>query len=273
MAVVPFPFFSGALYSRKTCYVYTPPSYGASPERRYPVLYLLHGKYGGETDWLQKGSAEATFDLMMMGDAGVPECIVIMPNDGGYHHGTFYSDWYDGSGNYEQYIIDDLVCAVDDAFRTVPHRIGRAAAGLSMGGYGAVMLALRHPDLFGAGASLSGALGDLKSLSREEFARSDFGRIFGPQRGGYAERYDIYALAALRAGEGKQPRLYFDCGRDDYLYGYNVKFDAHLSSIGYEHTFRSFPGDHTWPYWTEHLADALRFVGDYFEDAQRELKT
>lgn len=267
VAVTPFPFFSGALYSRKTCYVYTPPSYESSAETPYPVIYLLHGKFGGETDWVQKGSAEATLDRLM--NAGeMPECIVVMPNDGGYHHGTFYVDWYDGGGNFEQYIVDDLVTAVDDAFRTVRDRTGRAVAGLSMGGYGAVMLALRNSSLFGAAASMSGALGSIKSFAREDFARSDFGRMFGPQKGAHATGYDVYALAAVQAEQdGERPWLYFDCGRDDYLHGLNVMFNEYLKGIGYGHTYREFAGEHNWSYWTEHLSDTLRFIGSYFEDS------
>lgn len=265
MSIRHLPFFSGALFSRKTCLVYLPKGYEAS-EQSYPVIYLLHGMYEGESDWTERGQAEQTLDRLMEG-GDLRECIVVMPNDGGYGHGTFYTDWYDGTGNFEQYFIHDLMPSVERSFRTIPSKEARALAGLSMGGFGSVYLALRHPELFGAAASLSGALASADMLPDKEFARSEFPRILGPASGPYARERNIFRLAAERLSEQGQPELYFDCGTDDYLYGINTAFAGHLNQIGYPHQFQSFSGAHNWEYWTEHLEDALRFVNGYFERA------
>lgn len=263
MAVKPFPFFSGALYARKTCFVYLPPSYETAIDQRYPVVYLLHGLYGSESNWSEKGAAAQTLDSMIA-ESQMRECIVVMPNDGGHAQGTFYADWYDGSGNFEQYMIDDLVPAIDGAFRTIPDNSMRAISGLSMGGFGSVMLALRNPDIFGAAASLSGVLTSIESMKREEFDRSNFSQIFGPKSGPYAKQYDLHVLASLRANESNRPQLYFNCGTEDYLYHFNVEFDRYLTELGYSHEYEQYPGEHNWEYWTEHLEDALLFIEKAF---------
>ncbi|MEF3302452.1 alpha/beta hydrolase [Paenibacillus sp. GYB003] len=257
MAVHPVPFFSGALFARMSCFVYLPPSYDRS-ERAYPVVYLLHGMHGCESSWLTKGGAEDTLDRMI-GSGELRECIVVMPNDGGYGHGTFYVDWYDGTGNYEQYVLYDLVPFIDANYRTIPDREHRVIGGYSMGGFGAFMLALRHPETFSAAASLSGALGSAGQLPYYDFSRSQWSRMIGPRHGDYAKRYDLSVLSEQRLEAANRPALYFDCGREDGLYPMNVQFKQHLERIGYEHEYAEFEGQHNWAYWTEHLADTLRF--------------
>ena len=132
-----------------------PDGYLADPTRRYPVLYLLHGTSGGADDWLTNGDVRAT-------TAGVP-MIVVMP-DGGFDNdgGGWWTNWWDtstklGPSRWETFHIDQLIPWVDANLRTIASRSGRAIAGLSQGGFGAYSYAARHPDLFAAAGSLSGA--------------------------------------------------------------------------------------------------------------------
>ncbi|WP_040949558.1 alpha/beta hydrolase [Gorillibacterium massiliense] len=259
MGVKPILFFSGALNARKMCFVYTPPSYNEETDRRYPVVYLLHGLYGGEPDWLERGGAEDTLNRLIA-EKRLQECIAVIPGDGGYGQGTFYMDWYDGSGNFEQYITDDLVPFIDKEYRTIATRETRGITGFSMGGFGALSLALHRSDLFGAAASLSGALGSVLGMSSKEFARSDFPRITGPANGPYAKERDLYLLAVRRLGEGTAPAFYFNCGTEDYLLDMNRYYRSHLEKIGYSHRYEEFPGEHGWPYASLHLQDALLFL-------------
>jgi S-formylglutathione hydrolase FrmB len=131
--------------------VLLPAGYGASPRRRYPVLYLLHGALNDQAAWTQQGDAE-----QLTAPYGV---IVVMP-DSGTSGG--YVDWYNnghgGPPRWETYHINQLLPFIDRRFRTVARRTGRAIAGLSMGGFGAMSYAARHPDLFAAAASFSGAV-------------------------------------------------------------------------------------------------------------------
>lgn len=250
-------FFSAALFSRKSCVVYLPPGYESS-EKSYPVIYMLHGMHGTEVSWTNNANAHEILDRMIK-TGELPECIAVMPNDGGYGHGTFYVDWYDGTGNFEQYFLDDLIPFIDREFRTKSAREGRLICGYSMGGFGAFSLALRRPDLFAAASSMSGGLGVITSMPYREFARSDYARMIGPQNGVYAQSHDIGKLAAQRLNEAYRPELYFDCGKEDFLYPLNVAFHDYLNSIQYPHTYQEFSGGHTWEYWTEHLPDTLRF--------------
>lgn len=132
-----------------------PDGYAADPARHYPVLYLLHGTSGGADDWLTSGDVRAT-------TAGLP-LIVVMP-DGGFDNdgGGWWTNWWDthtklGSSQWETFHIDQLIPWVDANLRTIAARAGRAIAGLSQGGFGAFSYAARHPDLFAAAGSLSGA--------------------------------------------------------------------------------------------------------------------
>ncbi|WP_284639827.1 alpha/beta hydrolase [Paenibacillus silviterrae] len=258
MSVQTVPFFSGALYARKTCNVYLPPSYAASLDRRYPVIYLLHGLHGSEWSWLQNGKAQETLDRMI-GEGQLRECIVVMPSDGGYGTGTFYLNWYDGTGRFEDYLIEDVIPLVDDQFRTVAESSQRYVCGLSMGGYGAFMLALRHPELFGAAASIAGAMISSKFLA-PEFHRSDAARMIGPVHGAYAKEYDLHVLAERAASLPNRPALHFNCGKNDYLYPMNVGFQYVLEALQYPFEYMEFEGEHTWDYFGGHLPEALQFL-------------
>ncbi|MCR8631824.1 alpha/beta hydrolase [Paenibacillus radicis (ex Xue et al. 2023)] len=261
MTVRPHPFFSGALFARKSCFVYLPEGY-EDTDQCYPVIYLLHGMYGSESHWLLKGNAEQTLDRMIS-TSQLRKSIVVMPNDGEYGLGTFYMDWYDGTGNFEQYFIYDLIPDIDKHYRTIKAAHSRAVCGLSMGGFGAFSLSLRNPGLFGAAASLSGALTSTAYVA-ERFSRSDVARMIGPLQGPYAQEYDLQVCASKRVMDEQRPALYFDCGTEDFLYNTNADYHEHLNQIGYAHRYQQFPGEHNWKYWTEHLPDALSFIEDYF---------
>ncbi|TVY10087.1 alpha/beta hydrolase [Paenibacillus cremeus] len=262
MSVQPFPFFSGALYQRKLCNVYLPPSYDTSGDRRYPVIYLLHGLYGNEASWLMKGNAETTLDAMIA-SGQLRECIVVMPSDGGYGQGTFYMNWYDGSGRFEDYLLYDLIPAIDMEYRTIAERESRAVCGLSMGGFGAFMLALRNPGLFGAAASISGAL-TAANLITEELLRTELCRMIGPVKGPHVREHDLHVLAARMVGEENRPELHFNCGTSDYLYPLNTAYTVLLEQLGYPHEYMEFEGEHTWDYFGEHLTEALQFMEQFF---------
>ena len=159
---------------RKALTVYLPPSYGKSPSRRYPVLFYLHGLYGNERNWVEQGALSRTLDSLAA--AGKPEAIVVMPDgDDGWY--TTWNQLIDASvcrsdttrrepaatycvpwPHYDDYIANDIVSHVDRHYRTIPQRASRGIAGLSMGGYGAITLALTYPHVFGAAASHSGVL-------------------------------------------------------------------------------------------------------------------
>jgi S-formylglutathione hydrolase FrmB len=153
---------SPGLASESTTNVLLPENYDASGATRYPVLYLLHGGIGSYDDWRWNG-VQGIVDQVSEAE-GLPPFITVMP-DGG--HWGFYSDWYgtdkaasqpDPPPAWSKYHVGELVPWVDANFPTIASREGRAVAGLSMGGFGAMSYAARHPDVFSVAGSFSGAV-------------------------------------------------------------------------------------------------------------------
>jgi S-formylglutathione hydrolase len=140
----------------RTVYVYLPSSYDHAPHRRYPVLYLLHGMTSHPSEWLD-GSYQG-FDLARAMDSlalsGAAEFLVVMPHADNAYGGTFYVD-SPAFGGWERFVVQELVPFVDGRYRTRPERLARGVAGQSMGGFGALYLAGRHPETFGSVYALS----------------------------------------------------------------------------------------------------------------------
>jgi S-formylglutathione hydrolase len=137
--------------------VYLPPSYATSPAKRFPVIYLLHGYTGTVESWTTNGYQRMNLrvvmdELIKKGTAN--EMIVVVPNGSNRYLGSFYTN-SSVNGNWEDYIYRDVVSFIDDAYRTITKPASRGIAGHSMGGYGAISLAMRHPDVFGAVYALS----------------------------------------------------------------------------------------------------------------------
>ena len=208
-----------------------------------PVLYLLHGLSDDYTGWQRRTSIERYL-------AAVP-LIVVMP-DGGR---SFYCNDNRPSGmRYEDHIVQDLVGLVDRTFHTIARRGGRAVAGLSMGGYGATMLAMKHPDVFSVASSHSGALG---------FCTADFKHrkeIVGLLGGATPYQYDLYRLSRRLKRSGRKIAYRMDCGLADSLLEQNRRFHKYLERIGFQHNYNEFPGDHNWQYWDTHIGRTIDFV-------------
>jgi putative tributyrin esterase len=212
----------------------------------FAVMYLLHGLSDDHTIWQRRTSIER-----YVGDYPL---IVVMP-DG---ERSFYCDAKEG-GAWETAIVRDLIGYVDKMLHTKPGREGRCLGGLSMGGYGAVKLALNYPDMFCSAVSHSGALGRAHRPIPEKPTspfEAEMLRIFGPHPEGGPD--DPYALAD-RLQPSKRPALRIDCGTGDFLLDDNRAFHAHLTKVGYPHEYEEFPGEHEWGYWDLHVQEAIAF--------------
>ena len=136
--------------------VYLPPSYKTEPDRRYPVIYLLHGFTDKDSDWFGNTkhfvSGSAAADRAF--SSGIREMILVMPNAYTRYFGSMYSNSVT-IGDWEDFIAHDLVAYVDSHYRTIPHRSSRGLAGHSMGGYGAIRLGMKHPEIFSSIYALS----------------------------------------------------------------------------------------------------------------------
>jgi putative tributyrin esterase len=249
--------YSGALNSRKSFYICLPNDYEQS-NKYYPVIYMLHGRSGTETDWIYQGSIIDAANTLLEKQT-LKDCIIVTPSDGGYDRGTFYVDWYDGSGNFEQYMLYDLIPYIDSNYRTLTSREHRVIGGLSMGGFGAFMLSMKNPHVFSAAASLSGVLG-----SMSHFEAYESSRMVGPAQGSYAKAYDVWELAKkLSVSNEVKPSLYFNCGTEDFLYELNLEYKQHLELVGYPFEYEEFVGEHDWTYWEKHAGKALLFFDKF----------
>jgi S-formylglutathione hydrolase FrmB len=239
-------FTSQALDRRASYRVMLPEDYAGSA-RRYPVLYLLHGLTGSYKDW---GDRTRLVDHL----AGM-DLIVVMPDAG--------DSWYVNVGDerYEDYVALDLVGEVERQFRTEAGRPGRIIAGLSMGGYGAVKIALRHPDRFAIAGSFSGAFSIVRDGKRGEWFRDPaaFERTFGPPGSPRRIENDVYELVR-HASPRTLPYFYLDCGRDDFLLPANRDLVTLLKRRGIAYEYHEVAGAHSWEYWDRRLPEFLRIV-------------
>lgn len=240
MAFCELRYFSPALKKQTAANVILPEGEGmAGP---FPVFYLLHGLSDDHTIWHRRTSIERYVQ-------GLP-LIVVMP-DGGR---SFYTDAEQGFA-YETAIIRDLIGYLDRIFPTKAERAGRCIGGLSMGGYGALRLALRFPEMFCSAVSHSGKL----DFARETWGdprAAEFERIVGKNPLGGPN--DLFALAE-KVDRSLLPALRIDCGTEDALLGCNRDFHAHLESLGIPHEYAEYPGGHDWAYWDTHVQEAIAF--------------
>ena len=238
--------------------VLLPVGYGSDRRRRYPVLYLLHGADSDYRAWTRDGDAEAITARTPM--------IVVMPDGGAM---GWYTDWYQGDRpvqpRWETYHVGELVPWVDATYRTIATRRGRAIAGLSMGGYGALSYAARHPGTFAAAASFSGAL-EIGSSDAwgERSANESRWRAHLPIS--IATRLRSLALVELRTGDGRPGPLdrrstrpgCDACALERFLHRSNVRLHARLQARGIRHVWDDYgPGTHDWPYWRRDLRETL----------------
>lgn len=237
-------YLSGAL-GREQPYAYflpdDPDGGEASSQRRYPLLVLLHGRTGSYTDWPTKTRIARVV-------AAYPLVVVFPEGDEGW-----YTNAADGGTRYEDDLLQDLLPHIQATLPVQPPGKAWAIGGLSMGGYGAVKTALKHPHLFSAAVSHSGAF--------EQVRNSKPHSVFGDPDTHAALRHaeDVFALVeqAMCRYPTERPRLSLDCGLQDDFLEINRRFDAHLTFLGYPHTYREMPGYHTWPYWDRAFRTSL----------------
>ena len=215
----------------------------SSSAKRFPVVYLLHGHGGQESDWfIHSAAAEVAITLGL---------VVVTP-DGA-------NSWYINTPaeRWEDYITRDLIQEVERRWPVRPGRPNRAVAGLSMGGYGAMNIALRRPEVFALAASMSGALDTTRPQSVFSYGReAEVNAWFGPPGSTTRRDNDVYRLAA-EVPPSNLPYLYLDCGVDDAWFGVNREFVEILKARGVPHEFHEEPGDHDWQYWDRQVRVVL----------------
>jgi S-formylglutathione hydrolase FrmB len=231
--------------------VHLPPSYDRDAKKRYPVLYFLHGMNGNEGEYERRGVSAAVDRMRSEGKIG--ELIVVAPAG----ENSFYLNAKNGV-RYEDALIKDLIPHVEKTYRAIGTPASRAIQGLSMGGYGALLLAFKHPEKFSSVTAHSSALYvELPSTSgnnrRAQFLSRLIGNIFGnPPDEEFFRANNPYYVAESNAAAIKKAglKIYFDVGEQD-RYGFqevNKVFAERLTRAGIPHEFHVFQGNHGWEY-------------------------
>jgi putative tributyrin esterase len=218
-----------------------------SPGKKLPVIYLLHGGGGGFRDWSNDS------DVARFAERGL---ILIMP-EGASSYYTNSAEHADD--RYEDYITKDLVTEVEAKFPVVDAREGRAIVGVSMGGFGAVTLALKHPDLYAFAAGLSAAL----DVPSRPFSIKRIGQwlhyqsIFGPWGSKDRQANDPFVLA--RSADPVQiPYLFMTCGEQEGLLPSNRQFASVLKRRHFHYEFHTIRGGHDWNQWNGWLGELFQ---------------
>ncbi|OEJ99935.1 alpha/beta hydrolase [Roseivirga misakiensis] len=247
--------------------VYLPDGY-KSNLRFYPIVYLLNGFTGDQTDWIQFG------DMQRIVDEGIengdfPPMIIVMP-DG---DDRLYMNNHDNSYRYGDMFLEELMPTVEEKFRVRATKEFRGISGLSMGGAGTLRMAMQHPELFSAAAGFSSAVNTDEELLSGGQAGFDgyWGRVLGKGLKGEARLSDHYRknsiLDIVKNGDQRKlnaVRYYFDCGDDDFLAVGNASLHIEMKKRGIRHEYRVRDGAHTWDFWRTSLPIGLKFIGQSF---------
>ncbi|QNL49005.1 esterase family protein [Olivibacter sp. SDN3] len=228
--------------------IVTPDSYKDST--KFPVVYLLHGYSGNYSDWINNAP-----EITNLADRY--QFIVVCP-DGGY------SSWYwdntsDKNFQYETYVARELTEWVDSNYRTIRDKNSRAITGLSMGGHGALYLAFRHQNIFGAAGSMSGGV-DIRPFPDNW----DISKRIGTYAD-HPERWEAHTvinmLHLLKPGG---LALMIDCGVNDFFFTVNEDLHQKLLEKGVGHDYIVRPGKHDWNYWKNSVSYQLLFMHRFF---------
>ena len=223
---------------------------------RYPVLYLLHGLAGHYDNWLSKTKLREY--------AAQYQMIIVTPEGN--------DSWYTDSATvpvdkYETYIVQELIPDVEGRYRTIKTREGRAIAGLSMGGYGALKFGLKSPDKCIFAASMSGALDpavrtDANPRNIWSFLRPSILQTFGTAESPTRAANDLHKLAREFPAErfASLPYFYLDCGTEDGFLATNRELADIFLQRKIPHEFRERPGKHDWAYWDSQVQEVLRLA-------------
>lgn len=257
MALIQCNFFSEILGLSTSMHVILPepaPSQIGMPSNArsgpYPVLYLLHGLSDDDSIWLRRTSIERYVSSLGLA--------VIMPRV----DVSFYTDMAYGS-RYWTFISEELPRICQSFFPISTSREQTFVAGLSMGGYGSMKLALTHKDKFAAAASLSGAL-DMRHNEIDERRapemKSLYQQIFGDQPVQGTDNDLLHLLKKCNESEGSNPLLYQCCGTEDFLYEHNITFRDACRNTNIELHYEEGPGSHDWGYWDRKIQDVLAWL-------------
>ncbi len=247
--------------------IYLPPDYETS-SRYYPVLYLLHGYTDNDIGWIQFGEANTIADKAIS-EGEIAPMILVMP-DGGV---SWYVNNYNDSVRYEDFFFKEFIPYIESHYRILTEKRFRAISGLSMGGYGSLVYALKHPDMFSSCVAFSPAIYTDQEIigMKGDWWKNVLGVVFNSELNGkdrisqqWKDNDPFYLVKNEDINKIKSVRFYLDCGDNDFLYKGNSAFHVLLRDLNIPHVYLMREGTHSWTYWRSGLLDGLKFISASF---------
>ncbi len=243
--------------------VYLPAAW-AQKDSVLPVVYLLHGLGGGDRDYLQGFRLGNKMDSCIAIGA-LPPAAIICPE--GYR--TFYTNDVAGKFRYEDFFIQEFIPLIEKKYGVGGKKEKRSLAGLSMGGYGALKIAMKYPDAFQAASGMSAAIRSdsaMLALTSVEWKDRGFDQIYSVANSdnrltpAWYENSVLYLAQTMPAESLQKVRYWIDCGDDDYLDDGNYELHKILKKRKIYHEYRVRNGGHEWMYWDTGIIPALKFA-------------
>ena len=256
--------YSKVLEAEREYTVYLPKSYEADPDRKYPVLYLLHGMTDTDKAWFWRGHAGEVMDQLVASGEAV-EMIIVSPNAGGSFDEDHWNGYFDMPGwKYETFFYTEFLPHIESIYRIIGDKSHRAVAGLSMGGGGAASYGQKHPELFSSVYAISALMnipelgaaqprepGDKLAILTQSVKDNSCVK--------YVEEADEERKKQLRT-----VKWFVDCGDDDFLLDRNIEFFQAMRKAHIHCEFRIRDGGHSWEYFHSALYTCLPFVSRNF---------
>ncbi len=247
--------------------IYLPFDYFTS-ERTYPVVYLLHGYGDNDKGWMQYGEAGHIADEEIA-EGKIPPMVLVTPDAGN----SWYLNNYNDCVRYEDFFFKEFIPFIESHYHIRKGKAFRAVAGLSMGGYGALVYAMKYPEDFAACAVLSAAVRTDKqylALSPKRWEKVE-AVVFGPGLKGkqrltalLVQNNPLHLVQTESPGALRKVKFYIDCGDHDHLTIGNATLHILMTQHHIPHEFIMRPGKHSWSYWRSGLPGALEFIGRAF---------
>lgn len=243
--------YSNSMHKHLKAVIIKPDNYKLTNNKKFPVVYLLHGYDGWYSNWIIRAP-----ELKDYADAS--QIIIVCP-DGAI------SSWYfdspvDITYRYETHISTEVVGYIDKNYRTIADKKHRAITGLSMGGHGALFLALRHEDIFGAAGSMSGVV-DLK----ESKNRFDISKRIGDTITHAKDWHNLNVINLIENYKYTKLKILFDCGDHDIFIDGNRRLHQKMLQLKIPHKYIERPGQHDWDYWRNAISFQLLYFKRFFQ--------
>ncbi len=244
--------------------IFLPKSYETKSQKKYPILYLLHGLMDTDTRWYERGHLKDVMDqLVASGEA--KEMLIVTPNAGGDVFKGYWNGYFDMPGwKYETFFFDEFLPYIEKTYRVVGDKQNRAIAGLSMGGGGTTVYAQKHTDMFCAAYPMSALMQREEKHTEIPKELTQWYWLNEAVKENDCVKFvwnaDEQTLNKLRS-----VKWFIDCGDDDFLLNYNLNFVKAMNDKKVPLEFRVRDGGHTWEYWHSALYTCLPFISRVFQ--------